>query len=387
VTWNANRERRTQGQPPSDQKSVSNQQQSFWFQTDSNPPDKLAPWILVALPGEAEQHYFTTESIKVVFATNNLGEMYAAYNKKLQARLRPASFVPVPSTAVVPHPFPINASSLKPVKASVLSPWEDAIQKLVTSSLPCVTTNGERTRHSSIDIPIPLDPYTDYLLDIEMLDSTAADGSSGQVIWRGSFSTGGFQTASQFAQAFQIARVNHRGVHSDDVGKLQAISTTFLTRNPEGAELDTALAGAGLDSLPVSKVPAVTVFWDPSTPQPQPAAILVDSPEPMWRQRQIPTQVTDPPPTAAQRYVMAPQPWLTLEQQAGGDDVVDHVVPAPGGQRALVTLKPNSRGKHIKLALRRVAHTEAYLDGASATDQFYALLDSLLNAAPWEEVS
>ena len=37
------------------------------------------------------------------------------------------------------------------------------------------------------------------------------------------------------------------------------------------------------------------------------------------------------------------------------------------------------------LALRRIAHTEAYLDGPSATDQFYTILDNKLTVAPWEE--
>ena len=83
----------------------------------------------------------------------------------------------------------------------------------------------------------------------------------------------------------------------------------------------------------------------------------------MWRDRPIPIEVTDPGPAAARRYELRPAPWLQLASQPGGADVVDHVVRAPGGQRALVTLKPGSRGKQIKLALRRVAHAEPYLDG------------------------
>jgi hypothetical protein len=106
----------------------------------------------------------------------------------------------------------------------------------------------------------------------------------------------------------------------------------------------------------------------------------------MWRSRPIPTKMTDPGPAAAQRYDLDPQPWLSLDQQAGGDPIVDHIVAAPGGQRALITLKPNSRGKHIKLGLRRIAHLEPYLDGPGAIDQFSNILDLALAAAPWEEV-
>ncbi len=357
-------------------------QQTFWFQADSNPPARLDPWVMVALPGDAEPRFFAADPVKIVFASNNVGSIYAAYNKKLQARLRPSSFAQVASTPSVPHPYPLNSANLKPVPASILSPWENSAQKLAASSLPCVSVSGERTRHTYIEMALPLDLFTDYLIDIEMLDASAADGSPGQVVWRGSFSTGGFRTAEDFAISFQIIRVNHRGMSA--AGALQAIGTYFAGRTPEGSEFDDEWIKAGLDALPAPKIPALTIFWDPGTP-PQPAAILVDSSEPMWRSRPLPTLITDPPPGAAQRYQMTSQPWMDLVQQAGGDNIVDQIVAAPGGQRALVTLNANSRGKHIMLALRRIAHTEAYLDGPSATDQFYTILDTKLTVAPWEE--
>jgi hypothetical protein len=74
--------------------------------------------------------------VKIVFASNNVGSIYAAYNKKLQARLRPSSFAQVASTPSVPHPYPLSPANLKPVPASILSPWENSVQKLVASCLP-----------------------------------------------------------------------------------------------------------------------------------------------------------------------------------------------------------------------------------------------------------
>jgi hypothetical protein len=376
VTWTCERKDST------GDNTFGPKQQTFWFQADSNPPARLDPWVMVALPGEAEQRFFAADPVKIVFASNNVGSIYAAYNKKLQARLRPSSFAQVASTPSAPHPYPLIPANLKPVPASILSPWENSVQKLAASSLPCVNVSGERTRHTYIEMALPLDLFTDYLIDIEMLDTSAADGSPGQVVWRGSFSTGGFRTAQDFAISFQIIRLNHRGMRT--AGALQAIGTQFAGRAPEGSEFDDALIAAGLDALQSPKMPALTIFWDPGTP-PQPAAILVDSSEPMWRNRPLPTLITDPPPGAAQRYQMTSQPWMDLVQQAGGDNIVDQIVAAPGGQRALVTLNANSRGKHIILALRRIAHTEAYLDGPAGTDQFYTILDDKLTVAPWEE--
>ena len=321
----------------------------------------------------------------MVFATSNVGQLYAAYGKKLQARLRPSSYVPVPSTPAVPHPYPLSPAHLSPIPATILSPWENAAQKLIAASATCVPVKGQRTRHCAVTIPIPLDPYTDYLLDIEMLDAAAADGSPGTMVWRGSFATGGYPTADAFARSFQATKVNHRGVHPDDIGKLQAIGPMFAVADPQGGQFDTALTGAGLPAMPVPKVPGVTVFWDPLSPSPQPAALLIDASEPMWRDRPVPTLVTGPPRASAQAYEMQPQPWLELVQPHGeGDNVVDHIVPAPGGQRALVTLKPGSRGQHVVLALHRVASTQAYLNEPDATGH-YTVLDQRLTAAPWEE--
>jgi hypothetical protein len=386
ITWDANRQRRPGGgNPPTDQKSVAGKQQSFWFQTDANPPARLDPWVLVGLPGEGEKHFFASDAVKVVFATSNLSLVYGAYGKKLQARLRPASYRPVPSTPTVPHPFPIDATTLKPVKAAVLSPWEDAVAALVDGT--CVPVSGERTRHTMITIPIPLDLYTDYVLDIEMVDTSAADGTPGVRVWRESFSTGGFRLLDDFANSFQIARVAHRGVPADHLGGFAAIAATYATRDPQGAELDTDLSNtAGLDAQPVASAPRSIVFWEPGAPDPQPVAIMLDSSEPMWRSRPIPTEVNDADPAGAKHYEMISTPWLDVVQQAGGDDIVDHIVRAPGGQRAIITLKANSRGKHLKVALRRIALTAPYLDGAAATDQLYTVLDLTLTNAPWEEV-
>ena len=398
LTWDSESQQRSPGKAPSPVTTLPDQVQGFWFQTDNSPPAKLDPWILMSLPADAEKQYFASEAIKVVFGTNNVAQLYDAYQKKLQARLRPSSYVPVPSTASVPHPIPLNTTFLKPTKATVLPPWDNAVRKLMAIGnsgrdsqgnapvLPCVACNDERETHSTLTIPIPLDLFTDYLLDIEMLDKDAPDDSVGQVIWRSSFSTGAFQNETDFAHSFQTATLNHRGVPPDNNGKLQGIGAGFAGRDPEGGEFDAAWNQAGLEALPVPKFGSFTVFWESGAALPQPVAILVDASEPMWRSRPIPTQISDPGPAAAQWYELQSAPWLTLVQKSGPDDIVDRITKAPGCQRALVTLKANSRGKNILLALERVPHPEPYLDGPGYAAQDFTILDINLTAAPWEEV-
>jgi hypothetical protein len=105
----------------------------------------------------------------------------------------------------------------------------------------------------------------------------------------------------------------------------------------------------------------------------------------MWRSRSIPRELTDPGPAGAKRFELVPVEWLVLAEQPGGDAVVDRIVRAPGGQRALVTLKAGSRGKRLRLALKRIAQKEPYLDGPAAADQFFTVADFQFLRAPWEE--
>ncbi|MBS1813314.1 MAG: hypothetical protein JSS87_00395 [Acidobacteria bacterium] len=384
INYSVSRERRKAGQSPDLQLTLDNQSQSFWFATDGTPPDSLRGWILAALPGEREQHYFSSDTIRLVFGTTNLWNIYDAYGKKLQVRLRPSGFQTVPSTPSVPHPLVITPEKLKKIAPAVLSPWEEAVNRVVLPNSPCVPGSGETVRHTVLDIPIPLELYTDYLIDVEMLDKATADGTPGQLVWRSSFSTGGFHTADEFASSFSIARIGHRGVPAEHAGALQAIGLQFAAKDPEGAEFDNALINAGLDALPLPKAPGVTVFWEATSP-PTPSAILLDASEPMWRMRPLPSMVTSTDPAGSQRYEMLDQLWMDMQKGTGSADIIDRIVPAPGGQRALITLKPGARGQRIVLALRYIAHKETYLDGPAATDRLIPILDCTLATAPWEE--
>jgi len=65
--------------------------------------------------------------------------------------------------------------------------------------------------------------------------------------------------------------------------------------------------------------------------------------------------------------------------------VLDRTVRAPGGQRALLTLKPAARGTRLVLALRQIAFPDVFLDGPGATDTVSTVIDLRFARAPWEE--
>ena len=215
-----------------------------------------------------------------------------------------------------------------------------------------------------------------------MVDVAAPDTATGTLVWRTGFSTGRFANIGPFATSFQLDRVLHRFSRP---GALQAISTQPWAADPQGDQLDSAMVAAGLEPMGVPDAPRIVVFWEAGATVPQPAAVLVDASEPMWRRRTIPVETTDVHPPHSKRYEMVATEWLRLEEQSGGDAIVDTIIRAPGGQRALITLKPGARGKTLKLALRRLAMTAVYLEGPAAVDEFFTVVNTRLTRAPWEE--
>ncbi|HMF77154.1 MAG TPA: hypothetical protein VK604_15960 [Bryobacteraceae bacterium] len=381
VIYDAVRGKRPPGQAVSDQVAVADQHQTFWFYTDATAPRRLDPWMMCSTPEDGEHHYFCEMPVHIVFNSPDVGRIYDAYSKRLQIRLRASSFRPLPSTIDMPHPLPLVSNHLKGVEAELLSPWEGAVVDLLSKS--CVPISGTRIRHSQVTMPIPLEQFTDYVLDIEIVDKNAPDNATGPTVWRTGFSTGRFATVAEFAESFAFNRALHR---FSKPSQLQAIGNLPWAANPRGNQLDQAMISAGLEPMGVPEAPRIVVFWETTGgADPQPAAVLVDSSEPMWRNRKIPKDTVDPNPPNATRSEMTPTEWLRLEEEGGGDAIVNKVIKAPGAQRALITLKPNSRGKTLRLALRKIAQKEKYLDGPGSSDSFFTIINTKLYRAPWEE--
>ncbi|WP_299046105.1 hypothetical protein [uncultured Tateyamaria sp.] len=371
----------------------------FWFRTDDAAPARLDPWILCTLPAENEAHVFGLDAPRVVFATNAVDQLFAAYGKELRVRLKAASFEQVDEPGM-PHPVPIDAGTLENVKGHVLSPFEAVLQDVISKDADCVPIDGERVRHSLLQLPIPLDPYTDYVMDIESVDIGAPADTVGDRVYRLNFSTGQFGLVEDFARDIQGTLTEDRFVAA---GALQAIANkpayagrtldsivggqTLLTTM--GPELDEDLIDAGLEPMDVPGAARVIVFWEQANPasDPQPAAMLLDASEPLHRTRPLPQEVTeeDPDGIAITRWRLEPTPWLSIAEASSSDDVIDKTLFAPGAQRALITLKPGSRGKALRLNMIRKAFSEPYLDEGLSGDTEIEIVATDLTRAPWEE--
>jgi large repetitive protein len=384
--------------------------QRHWFRTDriiadptdaaklqfaSTPPVpvRLDSWLLMTIPDEAEKAYFGHEDIKLVFNTQDLDRLLSRYGKKMQIRFQAASAQHPQSTPAVPHPYPLDPTTVATVPATLLSPFEDALQAALEAlgdAAACVPVDDQRVRHSQVDIPIPLNSCTDYLLDVELVDEGAPDGTAGPSIFRRHFGTGLYGTFEQFASSIISPLPTAR---SAPAGAFAATAAFFAGRRPAGSELDDQLRGHGIEPLETPARARVVVFWEQSgSADPQPAAVLVDATEPLFRSRNYPSKVTDSTgPDAAQRWVLGPREWLLLRPHPIPDPAVpdpatvapDGVIVAPGGQRAVVVLASNQRGKRLVLDLVAAGFADLpFLDAERST----TVVDMTFAAAPWEEI-
>uniref|UniRef100_A0AAN0MJK1 Uncharacterized protein n=1 Tax=Yoonia rhodophyticola TaxID=3137370 RepID=A0AAN0MJK1_9RHOB len=267
---------------------------TFWFHTSNEPPKRLGPYMLFTLPNERETHVFGAEPLTLVFSTPQVINLFETHGLNLEIRLRAASFR-TPDPDDMPegetYPFPLTGDTTCDTGPMVLTPFEETLVELLEGQ--CIPIDETRKRHPCWTLNIPLDPLTDYILDIVGVPQDDGVMSPGDAALHSvSFSTGAYGTLDRFAQVLTAQRINHRWV---EAGGMQMIASDFGTRQPEGAELDAALLGAGLEAMPIAEAPKTTVFWeqaDPDSP-PQPVAILIDAPAPMCRTWNLPTKVVD----------------------------------------------------------------------------------------------
>lgn len=425
VSWSGERkpkpEEAQSGLPQAPPTPVSGTQ-SFWFRTnrildpgpeplatplfsgrdpwpDQPPPPpplpvRLDPWMLVTLPADRETHWLWGEPVRLVFATSDLERLFTAYGKELRVRFQAASAHHPEPTPDLPHPVPVVAPFLKPLPGIVLSPWEECAVEVLgevfdAAGKSCVPVDEERIRHSEMVIPVLLDPYTDYILDLELVPQGAPDDARGPSVYRRWFSTGAFQSLAALAAGVQACRPQGRFCKP---GAMAAVLQSFLAlgRQPQGAELDDRLREQGLEPLGVPQVPRILVFWSHSgAALPVPEAVLIEASEPLWRSRPYPRQVADDSgPQTLHRWVLQDAQWLGLEERPvpGQPAAVaqNGLLQAPGGQRALIVLAPEARDRTLRIALAAKAFPELpFLDSEAES---FTLLDLMLARAPWEEV-
>jgi len=372
ATWDALRR--------SDAEFLGNRSQSFWFRTDAVAPVMLDPWVLITRPEDGEAGVFGREPLRIAFNTHDVDRLFAAYGQELRIRLQAASGAHPKPAPAAPHPWPLTEASLEKVGPAILSPWEEALETVMAGK--CVPIDENRARHSVSIIPIPLDPYTDYLLDVESVPLGAPADATGPRVYRRRFSTGAYGTLAEFAAGFQATRPRARGLAA---GAVAAITAFFNGRRPDGDELDARLKLAGIAAAAAPRSPAITVLWESAGGPPQPTGVLIDAPAAIWRSRVVPLKLVDNDGAEPiERYTLQSRVWLALQPTPGAPPLlaVNGEIRAPGNARVLLALAPGARGKRLRFDLVRLAEAETYLLTA---EERFTVIDIELGAAPWEE--
>jgi hypothetical protein len=414
------------------QRTVTNEAATRTFYTDRDPPRSLDPWILAQFPGPREQYHFYEEPVIIVFATDDVLELYAAYDKELRAVARAASFRGSQETPDAPLTHLVLDEHFHRMGGAILSPWETTIRRRL-GSLACGDFDPDADRHGRAVLPFLLDPLTDYVLDLEMLNPdgtvSALPMLPGEVghrpLYRHGFTTSRYATREKFAEAVHTALVKHRPL--EDFAPLLALSERVTDEL-----FDAALLDAGLEAAARPDAPQLWALWDTAEPA-QPIAILIETPEPLWRERREPAAEYDESGQYILRWTLSDHLWLSVDELVREDEtvlvsnggefvrqatgtktaialtvkqfrnkfigpkpipplpfppppasLVERFVRDTSGTRTLVILKSGARGKFVSLGLARDLHP---LLDTDTSDTPVVLCEVDLGPPPWEELS
>ena len=379
------------GHPTGDANVEANLSQKFLFQTQDAPPERLDPWVLATSPAPYEQFVFYGDPLYIVFAHSGVQKLYRAYGRELRVVMKASSSRhPQPGGGFDGDGTLLSAVQTAPlaIPTQAATPWESAVRATLGEAVAtCVNLDEATERHERITLKVNLEPFTDYTLDLVAADASHPDTPPilpTDPLFRRHFSTSRYATAEALAEAIHEAS-------SDRLRHRRLASAAALTRLAQGAlegqplqvrdlDFEGALRADRWGDLSRTDVPRVTVIWLDGAP-PQPFAVLIEAPEPLWRWRETPAEITDAHGT--RRYQLAPMPWLDVTHRAGAA-LIPRLVYSTDGARTLIVLPPGARGGTLALDLKRTQHL--LFEGTSAAIPV-GLVDITLTAVPWEEPS
>lgn len=222
--------------------------------------------------------------------------------------------------------------------------------------------------HERAELELHMQPQREYVFDVE-----APSGAIEQPLYRQRIATSRYANCEAMANDLRRSYIADRRVPNPEA--LLALATLAPDESFDAALVD---AGLGVEARP--GIPRVTILWNDASPA-TPIAILLDTPEPLWR-----TRLEPEPLRAGDGRVIAwelvPKPWLEVEEMIAADGPrVARFVRDSSGYRTLIVLEPNARGRTVSLGLVRNTHP---LIDPDAVDGPLPMLEVFLERAPWE---
>lgn len=356
--------------------------QQFKFRTAARSPKRINPWMLATVPENDADGHFTKDKVQFIFNDAAAIQLFKAFGKSLRAVLRKANGNHPPEQPDIDMP------TLQPVKAVLKTPYAQTMHELV-AEMPCISGITETERHQVFTVDIPLERGTAYVLDIE---STPAAEDPLTLLFRTAFATSRFETIEELAGVVAASFIRERPLRNaltlpvktqmlvvpDDTTPTHT-ATTEVQAIPD-AEMEAALLDAFGCDVPPAHQPGLTVLWS-ATPPAQLVAILVDAPESLLRTRPVPVEVQTPTPDddVIQHFQTGQQLWLQIVEK--GSALVERIVYATGGCRAVIFLK-NAPAGTLQLALRQYRH--ALLIDEALMHEVQLVAVPIPAKAPWE---
>jgi hypothetical protein len=323
---------------------------------------------MTTAPGQAEARVFFEDPLVVVFSTPATRKLFKAYdNRELFAVVKAASGK---------HPAaPQSWDSLPPLARL---PFESALLSVAIGQT-CLHPH-DAAAHERLTVKVPLDPTTEYLLDIEARPSA---NPPAYPFFRRRFSTSRYPTMEAFAADVRAAPVVHRAIANATPLTALAPATPGVKVAIPDQTFQELLRTLRWGDLTRPSEPRRTVIWAQGAGSAFGAvAVLLETPEPLWRFRDIPEELPDGAGT--KRWQLSPKPWLeVIDSEPGGPAVTGFVRSTDGGRTlALLDSQIAVGGGNVSLSLRRYRH--AMFEGDAATPTAELLAAALAPRATWE---
>ncbi len=366
---------------PKDLFPFPNQEQSFQFKTDPNPPARLYPWVMATSPEPSQNFFFCGDDVVVVFSTPAVRTLFKGYDCKLFAVVKAASGKhPEADATHDGAKTDLDATKVPPqlINGFVFTPFSNALKQAV-AGLNCLSITGGGELHERHKFRLKLEPLTDYILDLE----TDKSPNPREPLYRLPFSTSQYVSFETMAADVSGREVEHRWLSK--TAELTALAQAGGREiRVSDRALEDALRAVEWGDLRKTKEPRVTVIWEDGIGAApfQPFGVMVDTPEPVWRSRDVPEVFTDPSndPQGSTRYRLKSIPWLDLIETSPGN-LIMQFIHSTDGARTLLLLAPNARGQVLEVALRRIHHD---LFEGNVQLPTARLLHADLHSAPWE---
>ncbi len=323
----------------------------YYFNTDAIAPERLDPWVVGTTPQKDMKTHFADDAVQIYFNDDSAFQLFKAYGHELYVVLRkdngrhprPPATGEMNLTSVTESGVDKAPSGMHEVPGVIKSAFNHALDGIV-KELPCIPDDGDYKAHLVWTSPIKLERNTGYTL--EVMSKTPVKPKPDEPVtplYKLSFTTSRYRSMKELADFVHDSYITPR-VLAKALPMLNSICTD--------GEMQDALLDAGLDALEPAADARVIVLWEPAGDGHRPAAVLIDTPEPLWRDRPYPVEETvhDDANKYMKHWVTKDLPELEI---IGGGNAIKATVRNLAGTRTIVYLADDAGGKDLGLLLQQ----------------------------------